>query len=250
MGKSSGLGAGLLVSGYVLSNDIGAVNDIGGGNSPLVVTGIDKSAIERIGGKRDARINLMAYFNDATDRAHPRFKPLPYTDQLVTFHLGSAIGGASVCQLSKQVNYDGTRGEDGSFTFAVNEQGNAYGQEWGEQLTAGLRTDTGATNGTSYDFGAASNFGLQAYLHAGAFVGTDVTVKLQESSDNGAGDPFADVVGGAFTQITSGPTFERIATAGNLTVERYLRVVTVTTGGFSSLPFHLTVVRNAVTPAF
>jgi hypothetical protein len=52
-------------------------------------------------------------------------------------------------------------------------------------LTAAPRTDTTATNGTSYDFGTGSTaFGLQAYLQVLSFTGTSCTIKLQESSDN------------------------------------------------------------------
>jgi hypothetical protein len=99
------------------------------------------------------------------------------------------------------------------------------------------------------DFGAESDFGLQAYLHVFAFTGTDVTIKLQESSDN-SGDAYADVVGGGFTAVASAPTSERIATAVDLTVEQYLKVTTVTTGGFTSCAFAVMVVRNEATPVF
>lgn len=250
MGKQSGLGAGLLANGYLLSNDIGAIGDIGGGPSPLVVTGIDKSAFERIGGNRDGRMNINAFFNKATGRAHPRFSLLPTGDVISTFFLGSALGGSSSAIVSKQVNYDGTRPTDGSFTFDVNNPGNGYGLEWGKQLTAGVRTDTGATSGTGVDFGTGSTaFGLQAYLQVDEFTGTDVTVKLQESSDNGSGDAFADVTGGGFTVVT-GITAQRIATSNALTVERYLRVVTTTSGGFSSVSFHVMVNRNDTATSF
>jgi hypothetical protein len=152
--------------------------------------------------------------------------------------------------VAKQVNYDPDRGTDGSLAFTVNALSNAYGLEWGNQVTAGLRTDTGVTAGSAYDSGAATtNFGLQAYLQVTAFDGTDITIKLQESSDN-SGDAYADVTGGGFTQVTAGPTFERIATATNLAVERYLKVTTVTTGGFNSCTFAVMVVRNQAAPLF
>jgi hypothetical protein len=72
-------------------------------------------------------------------------------------------------------------------------------------------------------------------------VGTDVTVKIQDSADNVS---FADVSGLAFTQLTAGRTAERLATANNATIRRYLRAVTVTTGGFSSLAFAVVIVKN------
>ena len=156
----------------------------------------------------------------------------------------------SAATIAKQINYDPTRAADGSLTIAVQALSNAYGLEWGKQLTAGIRTDTGATNGTGVDSGAAGTVGLQAWLHVTAFTGTDVTIKLQESSDDGSGDAYADVTGGAFTQVTSGPTSERIATSASQAVEQYLRVVTTTTGGFSSLSFAVMVNINATATVF
>jgi hypothetical protein len=246
MTKQNGLGDAFYLSGYDLSGDIGSLSSIHGGPAPLEVTGINKSAFERIGGKRDAGIAFMAFFNDAAGQAHPRLSLLPTADQIGTYCRSTTLGKPAASMVAKQPNYDPTRGTDGSFIFNIGTLANGYGLEWGVQLTAGTRTDdTGATNGTGVDLGSASPgaFGLQAYLHVTAFSGTDATIKIQESSDNGSGDAFADVTGGGFTQITSGPTHQRIAT-GAINVERYLRVVTVTTGGFSSLSFQVMAIRN------
>jgi hypothetical protein len=166
------------------------------------------------------------------------------------YQRGTTLGNASACLVGKQVNYDPERGDDGSLIFSVQALSNNYGTEWGEQHTAGSRTDTAATNGTGVNAGASSSYGLQAYLQVTSFTGTDVTIKLQESSDDGSADAYADVVGGGFTQVTSAPTTERIATATGLTVEQWLRVVTTTSGGFSEVTFAVTVIRNLATPEF
>lgn len=250
MTKSSGLGANLYVDGVDLSGDIGSLSRIGGGPAALVVTGIDKSAPERIGGLRDGAIDYQAWFNPVAGQAHLTLSPLTTSDRIITYCHTTTLGQPAASLVCKQINYDPTRGPDGSLSIAGATMGNGYGLEWGDQLTAGKRTDTGAANGTGVDFAASTAFGLQAYLHVFSFSGTDATVKIQESSDNGSGDAFADVVGGGFTQITSAPTKQRIATATGLTVERYLRVVTVTTGGFTSLTFAVSVVKNTTLPAF
>ncbi|MFD6113596.1 hypothetical protein ACFWG0_26285 [Streptomyces yangpuensis] len=248
MSKQSGLGDALYIAGYDLSGDIGAVNSIGGGPALLEVTGIDKSAFERIGGLRDGRIDYTSFFNPTLGRAHSRLSALPTSDVIISYYRGTTLGGASANLVAKQLNHDGTRADDGAFTFVGNNQGNGYGLEWGTSLTAGKRTDGSATNGSSVDFGTGStSFGLQAYLHVFAFTGTSVTVKLQESSDDGAGDAWADVTGGGFTAAT-GITSQRIETARNLTVERYLRVVT--TGTFSNAVFAVSVNRNDVATSF
>ena len=250
MAKQSGLGDNLYIAGYDLSGDIQALGNIGGGPAPIEVTGIDKSGYERIGGLRDGRMQFTSYFNPGTlpDRSHARLKTLPTSDVILSYFRGTTLGGPSANLVAKQINYDGSRGDSGEFTFAVEAQCNDFGLEWGRSLTAGKRTDTTATNGSSVDFGTGSTaFGLQAYLHVFSFTGTSVTVKLQESSDNGAGDAWADVVGGAFTAAT-GITSQRIATASNQTVERYLRVVT--TGTFTNAVFAVSVIRNDVAVTF
>lgn len=247
MAKQSGLSDRLFVGGYDISGDIGSLGAIAGGPAALDVTAIDKSAFERLGGLRDGRLEFSAFFNDAADQAHPRLKLLPTADVLVTYLRGTTLGGPGASLVGKQVNYDPSRGNDGSLTIAVQALANGFGLEWGTQLTAGKRTDTGATNGTGVDFAASSAFGLQAYLQVFAFTGTSATVTIQESSDDAVGDPYAAVTGGAFTAVT-GITTERIATAGALTVERWLRVVT--TGTFSNLVFSVVVARNLTATVF
>lgn len=197
-------------------------------------------------------MEFVSYFNTAAGKAHPVLSALPTTDVILTYARGTTLGNPAACLVAKQINYDGTRADDGDFKFAVQAQANAYGLEWGLQGTAGIRTDTTATNGTSFDFATTANpgsstFGLQAYLQVFSFTGTSVTVTIQESSDNGAGDAFAAVTGGAFTAAT-GITTQRIATSASQTVERYLRVVT--TGTFSNAQFSVVIMRNDTSTVF
>lgn len=247
MTKQSGLGDGLYVGGYDLSGDIGSLSRIGGGPAPLDVTAINKSAFERIGGRRDGSMEFAAYFNPGTDAAHSRLSSLPTTDTMCTYRRGSTLGNPAASLVARQVTYDGTRAADGSFTFAVSMQANGYGLEWGRLLTAGTRTDAAATNGASIDDAAGTALGLQAYLHVTEFTGTDVTIKVQHSTNDAA---WADLTGAGFTQVTSGPTWERIDTSATETVNRYLRVVTTTSGGFTSLSFVVVAVRNLTAVTF
>ena len=456
--KQSGLGDNFYLHGYDISGDINSIGTISGAMSPLDVTGIDKSAYERIGGSRSGDIEFTAYFNDATSRAHPRLSTLPTTDVHLYYARGTTLANPAACMVGKQINYDGTRGDDGDFKFAVQAQCNGFGIEWGKQLTAGKRTDTGATNGTAAAFGFSSedfllidgtsgdyastpdaaslditgdidlrvrvsmddwtpaaeqtliakytvtgnqrsyalavtatgalifrwsedgtaeksetssavntftngtthwvratldvnngggdaavdfytsedgstwtalgaqqlngattsifastavlelgsqtggtvnrlagkifraevlsgiggtsvaapiastssngitdatpltwtvqgnaiisshtNYGGQAYLQVFSFAGTDATVKLQHSYNNST---FADITGGGFTQITSGPTAERIATSSTLEIRRYVRAVTTTSGGFTSLVFAVMFTNNITATTF
>lgn len=244
--KSSGLGDNLYIAGFDASGDIQQLGKVGGGPALLNFTAINKSAYERQGGVRDGGIEYTAFFNHVpvTGGIHEKLAALPRTDQIVTYCRGTTLGDEAAALVSKQINYDPTRGDDGMLTFGISAQANGYGLEWTRLLTAGIRADTAATNGTGIDTTASASFGGQAYLQVFAFTGTDVTVKIQDSADNVS---FADVAGFAFTQITGGaPLAERIALGNTATLRRYLRAATVTTGGFSALSFAVGVAKNEV----
>ena len=206
--------------------------------------------MERIGGLRTGGMSWTSWFNKAPKAQHVALSSLPTVDVQVMYFRGTTLGNPAAACVAKQINYDPTRDADGSLTFDVDAESDGFGLEWGTMVTPGIETDTAAANGTGVDSGAGStSFGLQAYLQTFDFTGTDVTVKLQESQDDGSPDSYADVTGGGFTQITSGDQHtERIATATNLTVERWIRVVT--SGTFSAFEFAVMYVRNAAAPVF
>jgi len=249
MAKQGGLGDNLYVSGYNFSGDIGSISRIGGGPAANDVTGIDKHAHERIGGLIDGSIEYMAYFNPSVGRAHERLSALPTGLQIISYCRSTLLGAPGAGLIARQIDYPGTRAADGGFTFTISAQAaNGVGLEWGRQGTAGPRTDTAATDGDSIDDGAATDFGLSAYLHVFALDGDDITIAIEESSDDGGSDAWAAVVGAEFAEVTAGNVFERIATAPDLTVERYLRVVS--TGTFTSAEFAVLICRNETEPEF
>lgn len=245
MAKQSGLGDNFYVGGFDLSGDTNSLSEVHGSIKTLDVTAIKSSAFERIGGLHDGKIAWTSYFN-ATG-AHSPLSGLPIADVVTTYARGTTLGSPGACMIGKQINYDGARTQNGDFTFKVEAMSNAFGLEWGTQLTAGLRTDTVATTGTSVDFLAATSFGFQAYLQVTAFTGTDVTVKLQDSADN---TTFADVASGAFAQTTAANTAQRIAVGGTATVREFVRATTVTTGGFTSVTFSVVLAKNTVAVSF
>lgn len=249
MAKQSGLGDNFYVGGYNLSGDTASLDDVGGGPALIEVTGIDKSAFERIGGLRDGRIEWTSHFNPAEGKQHEVLSTLPTTDRHLMYFRGTTLGGPAAAMIGKQLNYDWTRGDDGKITMKVRADANGYGIEWGKSLTAGIRSDTAATDGADVDFGTGSTeFGAQFYLQVFSFTGTDITITVQESSDDAAADAYAAVTGGAFTEVTASPAVERLQTARDQTVERYLRVVT--TGTFTECSFSVVAVRNDTTVLF
>lgn len=236
MAKTSGLGDDFLIGGYHVGGDLQDVV-IRGGPALLDVTDITQSAHSRLGGLRDGGMDVTSYHDPAAGASHAAFSSLPRTDVIAAYLRGQAIGNPSACCVAKQVGYDGTRAADGMLTFKVTGDGNGFGLEWGEQLTAGVRTDTTATNGTSQNDGAGTAFGAQAYLQAVALTGSTVTVTVQHSPDNSTWSTLA-----AFTAITSAPQAQRVAIANNATVNQYLRAITA--GTFTSFAFQVTLVRN------
>ena len=253
MGKETGLGAALYVSGIDLSGDTELVSRIAGGPNLLPSTGIDKSAMERFGGNRDGGIEFSSWFNKETDQSHLTLSTLPTADRIVTYcHRAATIGDSAASVLAKQINYDPTRAADGSLTSGVQALANGYGLEWGKLLTPGKRTDSGATNGATFDYGATIGqtlFGAQAYLHVFAFTGTDATVVIEDSTSD-----FAAVTLLTFTEVSAlggANNGERIETASRTeTVDRYVRVTTTTSGGFSDLVFAVEFVKNETETLF
>lgn len=244
MAKQSGLGDNLLVGGYNLSGDINSVSGLSGGPALTENTGIDKLAVERIGLLRDGKVDFVSFFNTTAGQAFPVLKVLPTTDVMITYLRGTALGAPCANLIAKQTNYDATRGADGQITFTTSAVGQGYGLEWGIQLTAGLRTDTAATNGTGLDdsiLSASTAFGGQAFLQVSSVVGTSVTVAVQDSADNVS---FANVTGLAFTAVTPGgaPSTQRLAIGNTATIRRYVRVAT--TGTFTSAVFSVGLTRN------
>ena len=247
MAKSSGLGHRLFIDGFDVASDITSVNNLSSPMTVQAVPGIDKFAQERIGLLHDGQAEFAHYWNPsnggAGDAIHQVLRGLPYTDRVVSYLAGSTLGAVMASVVSKQVNYDWSRGTDGSMTGTTSCQGNGYGLVWGNSLTAGKRTEAAAGNAPSLDLGATPvsySFGWSAYLHVFAFTGTSVTVKIQDSADNAT---FADLASATFAAATARGV-QRIGTAAGstATVRRYVRAVT--TGTYTNAVYALNFVRN------
>lgn len=250
MAKESGLGAEFIVDGVRFSGDIGALGAIQGGNSPLVVTGINALGFQRIGGVRNGLMNLTAWFNPSPAQAHKVLSTLPTADRLKTYLHRPAFGRPAANLVSKQTNYDGTRAQDGAFSFDVSALSNAWGLEWTEQLTNGMQVFGAAGPGTGLDYTAlvgTTLFGLQAYMQVTAFTGTSATVAVQHSNDNGVGDPWANIPAGGFTAVNAIGS-QRIQTARTESIKRWLRINV--TGVFSNLEVCVMVCKNVVSTVF
>ncbi len=238
MAKQGGLGARFLAGGYDISGDIQALDSIKAETAMLPGTDITQEAQARIPGIRDGSMGFTVFFDTAN--AHPVLSALPVSaEQMMALIPPLAIGSPVACLNADQIGYDPSRGADGSLMLKVAGEGTPNALEWGVALTAGVRTDTTATNGASLDGGAATDYGAQAYLQLTAFTGTSVTVEIEHSADNAT---WASLI--AFTAEEAAPATQRATVANTVTVDRYLRVIT--TGTFTNAEFVVAINRNLV----
>lgn len=244
MPKQGGMGDNFYLAGYDLSADINSLSRVGGGPATLPATNITQSGEARMGGVRSGGIGFVSYWNPGPEAnaAHTVLSALPTADVIASYFRGTVVGNPAASMTAKQAGYDPARGQDGSLLFTVDTQSNGFGLEWGVELTAGIRTETGPVNsGTSVDNGASTAFGAQVYLQAFAFAGTSATVNVQDSPDN---ITFTLVTGLSFA-VTVAPAAIRQATANTATINRYVRIA-VPFGTFTSLQFAAVLVRNPI----
>jgi hypothetical protein len=81
------------------------------------ITGVDKSAIERLLLLADFSITLNGVFNDDSDKSHATFKDVGSTS--VTRTVSLAVSGQTLNNECLLTDYQLNRGDDGSLTWTV-----------------------------------------------------------------------------------------------------------------------------------
>jgi hypothetical protein len=243
----------LYLQGLDLSGDVGAINTIRASRSVLDVTGIDKGGIERILAIGDGEISFNTFFNDgaaanragATGSSFLALSALPTTDVIAMVLKGTTAGDAVFCLSAKQVNYDWTRGQDGSLVGTIQLLGAAgVPLEFGKLLVA-KTTHASATDQTGIDFGAQTTSGAVGYLqHFSAATGT-VEYDLEDSanSTNGVDGSWANLL--AFSDVATpyAAIAQRVEVSG--TVDRWTRAST--NGTFTNAVFAMALRRREAT---
>jgi len=173
---------------------------------------------------------------------HNSLAPLPRTDVNCIYARGTAVSNPAACLIARQVNYDGTRDNKGNLTFQIEMDADSFGMEWGNLLTAGIRTDTAATVGSFVDQLAGTAFGAQAYLQIFDLVGTSIDITITHCATSGG--TYTTLFD--FGSITPGqvPQAQRLAVANNTTVNEFIKVTT--TGTFSFAQFAVVMNRNTI----
>lgn len=121
MAKESGLGFTVSVddsagTARAISNDITNL-DFATPRGVQDVTGLDKSAYERLLLLADFTVSLNGVFNDAASASHAVFKTVPSTSVARTVSL--AVSGQTLAAECLFTDYALTRGADGSFTWSA-----------------------------------------------------------------------------------------------------------------------------------
>ena len=81
------------------------------------VTGVDKSAMERLLLLADFSITMNGVFNDDSDKSHATFKDIGSTSVTRTVSLG--VSGQTLAVECLLTDYALTRGDDGALTWSV-----------------------------------------------------------------------------------------------------------------------------------
>ena len=226
MEKSSGLGQALFVQGYDISTDASALDGAGYNQEMLEITGIDKSATERVAGRLESTITVNGWFDNADDKAHEAYtvsNKLPTGDRAVTYLLGTAISEPALFLNAKQASYDTTNSPGNALATTAMFSSTASvsgfdGVAFGVMLDVPT-TYSSTTNGSTVDQSASSAAGSVACLQfiSGSSV-SSLVAKVQHSSDGGS---WSDII--TFSTISANtPTAEILSMEG--TVNRYVRV--------------------------
>jgi hypothetical protein len=121
MAKESGLGMSVAVddsggSARTISNDITNL-DFATPREEQDITGLDKSARERLLLLADFTVTLNGVFDDASNMAHDVFKTVPSTSVARTTTI--TVSGQTLACETFYTDYSLSRGTDGSFTWTT-----------------------------------------------------------------------------------------------------------------------------------
>jgi len=255
MTKTAGLDDCLFVDGYDLSGDIGAIQSLVKTFAEQIVTGLDKSAEERILLLENSEIGFANYYDPVSPGLHAILSDLPDADALVSYFRGVLLGAVTASLLGKQLNYGLSRGSDGSLVGAsISVKSSGYPLEYGYSLTPGkyhsvIAEDLPGLDGTlcGYASDPASDdpttFVLHMFTMTGA-AGDDVTVRIEHSDDDGGLDAYTTLIDFTNVDIAAVPTAERI-TKTVTQAKKWLRVTTLTVSNYpTTVDFAVAAIRG------
>lgn len=187
------------------------------------------------GGRMSGELSAEGLYSDNTGEIQTILETIFGTDTANDVYMISPQGGTTIGDdffgLKGILTKHGTSSPEEDMVDASVEVNSRNGLHIGRVLHEhAAETTTG--NSASVDHGAATANGGMFFVIVTAFSATSVTIKAQESSDDGGSDAFADVTGASLTFTGVGAQVAEVATG--TAVERYLRdSISAYTGGGS-----------------
>lgn len=232
MAKQNGLSQALIVEGYELTGDVGAINAFNLTNDQIQQPGIAVSSMERLRGRRHCDIDFLSYFNDAAGQNAPVLSAL-LTDRSqkhINWCLTRARGGPAYGFISRVVApYNRSHGADGSFTGGTQAVSDGVVGEDLVNLTAPTDTHASASTSASVDGGAQTTAGAIGYCQVLAIGSGTPSFVMQDSANDST---FGTLMSFGAQAVNTG---QRVTAAG--TVERYTRAQT--TGTHTDSEFYM-----------
>jgi hypothetical protein len=188
-------------------------------------------------------VSQNGFYDDVVDAAHQAV--LGADNRILNVGLAGNAVGRLLMGISGVIQTKYTRqGARGALTKAAAEYvGDGAVEEGIVSHQDGTET-TATGDSTAHDNGAQTTNGGAGYLQVVALAlggYTSVTIKFRDSADNVS---YADISGGAFTNVTAAPNAQRITISG--TIRRYTqtRWIFNGTGSGMSIRFLTGLVRN------
>ena len=235
MAAQHGKSSAVLVDQYDLSAYLNSI-DATASVETAEVTAFGATAKAYIPGLRDGALSLSGFWDGAVGAvdevlAAALAAAAPKVVTLAVAGVGT-IGNRAILCVADETSY-GTQATPAD-AVAIAAEFQPTAGLWHGVVLQDLSAETTATNTASVDNAAASSAGYLANLHATAFTGTNITIKVQDSSDNSAWTDLA-----TFTVLTAAGAEQKTATGA---VKRYLRVLW--TGTFTSCTFAVSFARK------
>lgn len=220
MAQSHGKDCVILAGGYALT---GYANDVTvsreADTAETSVFGV--AAKTYIPGLPDATMSVAGFWDGATGASDSILSTMLGTSGSVLTVAPAGTTLANRCTVLAGIETSYETSANLGDAVGISAEFQASGGAWaGVILHSSAAAETSSTNSTSVNNSAASTGGYVANLHALACAGT-ATIKVQQSSDNGVGDAWADLV--TFTALTTSVAGEQKTGTG--AVEQYLRVI-------------------------
>lgn len=252
MAKSTGIGDGLLVSGYDVSGDVGSISGIQTTFGEQDMTAIEMAARDRVQLVENGSFAFNNFFNDSDGEGSEArgvhdlltgATPGARTTHVLSYHRGRAVGAWVANLEAQRFSYSLARTQSGSLLGTVNASSTGALERaifWSRALTPFVGADVpeepegenpwADVEYAAFELGASS---FRCWFHVLGFSGDDAVVKVQDSADGATG--WADLLTLWDSDADGTPPVAGFKDYTGGDAEDFLRVVVETSEGFTTL---------------